>query len=354
MDAIACRKIAVATLEVSVTRMLNIFFLITCFAGPLSLTAYADDSAYFGDGADVYPLQSESIQLVAETIVITDRYGAKPTVEGRRFLIEVDMTFKNHGPDTTVQFGFPVLFWDNNADGEGKVDLSTDFRTWVNEVEVKTVKKKGVPNPVKFYHFADAVFAYPVTFQRNEVKNIKHRYTVGGTFDSSGGWEVAYVLRTGALWKGVIEDFELVYKTPASIAPETLGPMPREQKVEVVGDAIVFRWEMKNFKPKNDFRMLGAKKGHYLNSSTTDEIIKNKSWKAYANSSAALRYMKNRVFAECGYPFRNPFVRAQFYCPGSPYKEDRSYSDKKIPKDHMDFINLLQKREDEQARKESW
>lgn len=325
-----------------------ILVLFTCL---LPILSYADDTVYHGDGTDIYPLGSNSIQLVAETIVITDRYGTESSDKGKRFLVEVDMIFKNHGPNTSVQFGFPVLFWDDNADGLGRVDIDSDFQTWVNNIEVKTVKKKGVPNPVKFYNFSDAVFAYPVTFKAQEVKKIRHRYTVGGTANSIGEWEVEYVLRTGALWKGVIEDFKLIYKTNLKAAPETFGPLPREQKVEAVNNEIVFRWELKNFKPKKDFVVVGRSSKFQTD---IESISHAEAWQIKRRTSAETRYLKNIIFAHYGYPFKNPFIRAQFYYPESPYKEDPSYSEKKISKEHMELINMLTKQEEEKVKAEAW
>ncbi len=71
-------------------------------------------------------------------------------------------------------------------------------------------------------------------------------------------------------------------------------------------------------------------------------------------TAAELRYAKNKVFASYGYPFKNPLMRAQFYYPGSLYKESKTYSDQKISKDHAAYIEWLSKLEDEKLKVEKF
>jgi hypothetical protein len=98
----------------------------------------ADDSAYYGDGYNVYPIENSDVQLVAETIVITDNFafGRTPPVGKGRFTINVDMTFKNHETDTTLQMGFPVMIKDRGGE---LVEIDTHFRTRVNGRELGDV-----------------------------------------------------------------------------------------------------------------------------------------------------------------------------------------------------------------------
>ncbi len=217
--------------------------------------ANADDSVYQGSGYQVYPIQNADVQLVAETITITDN-RAFGTSKRQNFGINVDMTFKNLGADTTVQMGFPVFI--NEEEGE-QIEIDTHFRTWVNGQEVVITKKQGVPNPqIKGLNFAKTVYTYTVSFKSGETKKIKHTYDVGGSFDSIGGWELKYILRTGALWKGAIEDFSMIYKTKLFVVKEIIGTLPKEQKAGLSGEELHLFWNLKNFKPQNDFRLLGG------------------------------------------------------------------------------------------------
>jgi len=314
----------------------------------------ADDTVYSGDGYNVYPIQNSDVQLAQETIVITDNYAFSggPRFGHDRFTINVDMTFKNHGPDTTLQMGFPVLI--DARDGEA-VEIKTHFRTWVNGKEVKITRKQGVPNPLKDdWHFSNTVYTYTVSFNRGETKKIKHSYKVGGSDTSVGSWELKYILRTGALWKGVIEDFSLTYKTHISKAKDIVGFLPREQKAIVKGKALHLLWNFQNFEPQNDFLVMGgSSQYHWMATSVAQDINVKDVKKSYSyESSAILRYVKNKVFASYGYPFKSPFVRAQFYYLGSPYKESASFSEQKMSKEHREFVELLSKLEADKLKEE--
>jgi hypothetical protein len=226
-------------------RYLLIYILILCFAHAV----YADDSVYNGDGVDVYPLESTDIQMVAEVITVSDRGGRD------RFDVDVDMMFKNHGAQTTVQMGFPILA--DEIEGE-HIEFDPNFRTWVNGEEVKITKKRGILNPVKNYpHFSDAVYSYPVTFKQNETINIKHHYAVGGTSDSMGGWRFTYILRTGALWKDAIEKIKIIYRTSTASVHEITCTNPPEQTREQHGEDKRFVWNLTDFEPKSDFIISG-------------------------------------------------------------------------------------------------
>ncbi len=230
-------------------RTTSLLFLLCSLILLATYTVHADDSVYSGDGVDVYPLESAGIQMVAEVITVSDKGGQD------RFDVDVDMTFKNHGAQTTVQMGFPILSdW---SDGD-VIEFDPHFRTWVNGEEVKITKKRGIQNPVKNYpHFLDAVYTYPVTFNQNETIKIKHHYAVGGTIDSIGGWRFMYVLRTGALWKDTINNFKLIYKTKSSSVHEITCTNPPEQTREDHGEETHFVWNFTNYKPGSDFIISG-------------------------------------------------------------------------------------------------
>jgi len=330
--------------------------MLRCFASILALilvalipakSLYADDSIYQGNGYQVFPTKSSDVQLVAETITITDN-KAFGRSKRDNFSFVVDMTFKNHGGDAVIQMGFPVLI--DEFEGE-QTEINTHFRTWVNGQEVPIAKKEGVPNPgIKDSHFSKLVYTYTVAFKTGEVKQIKHSYDVGGISNSMGGWSLKYVLRTGGLWKGVIEDYSMKYVSKISKANEIIGALPKENKAELNDGSLILSWNIKNFKPKNDFILIGGSARHPLRfrslSSDTTAI------KEYHGimPSAELRYAKNKVFAEYGYPFKNPLVRAQFYYAGSRYKESAAFSEEKMSKEHQDYIKWLSKLEEEQMK----
>ena len=322
----------------------------------------ADASVYSGDGYDIYPIQNSNVQLVAETIAITDNhaFGRAPSFGDNRFIINVDMTFKNKGSDTTLQVGFPVMI--NEEVGES-IEIKTNFRTWVNGKKVAITRKEGVPNPLNDnWYFSKTVYTYTVSFKKGETKKIKHSYNVGGTHFNTGRWELQYFLRTGALWEGAIEDFSLIYKTRISKAKNIFGFLPREQRSILKGDELHILWNFKNFKPQNDFLTIGG--ATLINPTLLVESSLSEDMQATMSSAAArtivglltsaeLRYAKNKVFASYGYPFKSPFVRAQFYYPNSPYKESKSFSDQKMTKEHLAYVEFLKKLEADKLQEEN-
>lgn len=312
------------------------------------MTAFADDAAYYGDGADVYPLHAD-IQMVDEIITI-EYLKIDAQYHPVRWAVNVQMTFKNHGPAANVQMGFP-LYADVGVDPKtgDAVDLGFDphFRTWVNGEEVVVVKKHGVPNPLdKSRPFSDNVFTFTVLFDKGEVKKLRHEYVVEGYFNSINGWEFTYILRTGALWRGTIEDFKLIFRVPLKYAHEVLGTKPREQKAELAGDTLVLEWNYKQYKPKHDFTVFCGGPAFPLVSFELDRIGFNNL------GAASARYLKNRIFASNGYPFKNPLVRAQFYYQGSQYKENSSFSMKRMSKEGLKIIDALSKIEEKKLKEE--
>lgn len=304
---------------------------ITCVVFILLFTlsaAHADDAVYEGDGIDVYPLENGDIQLVSEVITISPGWN-----------VHVDMAFKNHGAETTVQMGFPVFSSYSPDYGEKEDDHS--FQTWVNGEKVVVAKKHGVPNPIKNLRgFPDTVFVYPVNFKSGETKNIVHSYTVGGYSDSIGGWAFKYILRTGALWKGLIENLKIIYKTDASWARSLPCITPTEYESELNGEELVLKWEFKNYKPDTDLSISGSSRPQ--TSEATNFMTSHKRGMATIDS-CSIRNLKNSIFASFGYPFKKPFVRAQFYYPGSRYKENPGFDINKLPSDNKLQINYLSK-----------
>src|SRR5512138_3713881 len=103
---------------------------------------WADDGYYLGSGYDVYPVEHAEIQLLAETIVISQvPYDRRKAVPGP-FLgmqVEVDMTFRNTGAATRVQMGFPIFLTEDPVR-----EIDTGFRTWVDGKEVRVARKRGI------------------------------------------------------------------------------------------------------------------------------------------------------------------------------------------------------------------
>lgn len=314
--------------------------------------SFADDSSWEGDGYTVMPLSNAQIQLVSEKIKITEIYSGLTSsdFQSQNWLINAELIFKNLGKSTSIQMGFPI-----ESSEEG--DFPQNLKTWVNGVSVTTTIKKGVPNPAlaKFKPpigpFGE-VYAFNIKFRKGQEIKIKHVYTVGGYADDEENWNVNYILRTGALWKGPIKDIRIELKAdPYPKAPFIV--MPGGYSSEIINNPpyllkkLVLHWHFKNIKPDNDIIISGinmrAKKdidSEDLNKSyfnTSGSFDKNKIW----GDEGIIIYLRNLIFAHYGYPFKDALVRSWFYYQGSPYKEDPHFSANRIPDKFMRLADYI-------------
>ena len=324
-----------------------------------------DDSAFWGNGYTVFPLKTNDIQLVSENIKIVDLQSLPELIPKElkfnhnpdRWLVEAELIFKNFGDDTSIQMGFP--FQEDYGDDEEGTGYPRDFRTWVDGKRVKIIIKKGTNNPLwkqaglKF----KKIYIFTVHFQKGQIIRIKHLYTVGGAMVSDGEWGFSYILRTGALWKGDIEDFKAEYLTKVGNV-YCITPEPSTSSIS--GNKIILNWSYKNFKPDEDIRIsnipLGipilAEKANVKTSNDVPLLYKTSLAEFFSSTNTndlsevnecGLRFIRNSIFANYGYPFKIPWIRAQFYFPGSVYKEDPAFSINKIPKKILQFLSHLGK-----------
>jgi len=176
----------------------------------LTRPVYGNDAVYFGSGVTVYPVKNEDIQLVSEVITITKGVGLG-------WGVEAVLNFKNHGDKTTVQMGFPFdTYGPEEPWAMDSTELSNPtylpnpkFRTFIKGKEIKVTRKKGWDqSPLQDLNYP-IVYTFIVPFEKGEAKSIRHTYSVMGTDWSTGDYEIKYILKTGALWKGVIENIKV-------------------------------------------------------------------------------------------------------------------------------------------------
>jgi len=221
-------------------------------------SAYANDAVYYGSGVTVYPVKHDDIQLVSEVITITKGVGLG-------WGVEAVLNFKNHGKTTSVQMGFP-FDTDGPEDPDDKeADLpDPKFRTFVDGKEIKVTRKQGWnKSPLQDFNYP-IVYTFAVPFEKGETQTISHTYSVQGTEWSTGDYEFKYILKTGALWKGVIKNIKVVMILPRSSASQITSIAPKEYKTEQKQGTAVFSWEFHNIKP--DFNIIANFRKTKLNS----------------------------------------------------------------------------------------
>ncbi len=315
-----------------------VIMLIIYFFGAPSIS-YCDDAVYSGDGVNIYPIEETNVRLVSEEIKITQG-------EGLGWGVDVSINFKNEGPSTTVQMGFPFDAYSpddgsiEDSDSTSNNTLDPHFRTFVDGQELKVTRRKASRNPRLTGINFPIVYTFDVFFQPGEMKTIRHTYSVGGYSDSAGNTKFKYILRTGALWKGTIDTINMSASLYARDIPRLSCINPEESSAEKVGDRIVLHWDLKNIKPDADL-VISSNRRAEISKRTIEDLIKANKEELMTAPACKMRSLRNMVYASYGYPFKNPYVRAQFYYPGSPYRVNPSFSEKVIPQQYKDYVAFL-------------
>lgn len=296
---------------------LSLFFSVTAIS-PMS---FADDGAFEGEGANVYPITNNHIQMVSETIDIT--YDSK---NFPNWNVDVSINFINHGPAAKIQMGFPFKepyspdgdndeTYSPDGDDDETDDPPYSFTAFVNGKRVKTTTKNGTLNPdlSADYDF-EKVMTFPVQFNSGEKKVIRHTYSIGGASYSTGEAYLRYILRTGGLWKGVIEDCKIRLKAPPTILGQFQMISPKEHQAKLTGNVLQLSWDFKNIKP--DFDIVLRRFPTTLGDTTPDpssaDVLKGFKSNASVLLPEYIRYYRNKLIAGYGYNFSNPLVKAQF------------------------------------------
>lgn len=321
-------------------KLILIFFVVTL----LSTLAYGDDSAFMGDGANVYPIKHSEIQMVSETISL--RFDD----EKLQWLVDVTMNFHNHGSAESVQMGFP--FKDPSGADIDKIDDESnlkleeapayEFKSYVNGKEVKTTTKKGIINHKLPEHLFEKVMTFTVHFDAAEDKVVRHTYYIDGEVHGDGYRSISYILRTGALWRDVIKDCLITVEMPTRIAEMIYIVSPNEHRVKINGDLLKLYWRFKDIKPDFDIRLESLP--GMITAFKTDELMNYMKSNGLYLESNYIRYFRNRVYARYGYDFKNPYVKAQFT--GSPGQDGKTKFKPEMmsleDKEFLQFLDLIE------------
>lgn len=320
----------------------------------LSLEAQANDAAFGGRGAALFPIQETRVRMAAEDITMTyvpywieykDSEGNKTKHKQWRWQVEATYTFVNPTKEEIpLKLGFPETRCDPNQDecnGDGRFK---QMRTWVREAEVKhTVSKSKKVNPTLPAY--DRVYLYDVTFKPQETVIIRHSYLYSGS-ESVEGIDADYVTRTGSLWGGPIGSARFSVRVP--FTPNFLGwrPHQRLKSIEpiLLHDTGYYQivFEMKDWTPKEDFSLMtssaqGGNGGHMgqwaldaqcssvheheVNYQEAKQLAKEAQRPfdevafsvAFWKDTKDLRFCRNLPFALWGYTFKDKQLQARYY-----------------------------------------
>ena len=225
-------------------------FFIQCFL--TQSVVYADDSFFHGEGVSVFPATGTKIRMVSEKVNLK-------VVKNEDVFATCDFYFNNPEKETEITMGFPAQ--PDEEDGEEQnlqepdSDHIKDFKVFVNGQPVlcklkKSFNKEKIPG-LNF----DEAFVWQVKMPQNKTVHVQHTYR----FRTSAYYhtvldkirEVSYILKTGALWDGKMDNAEISVD---------LGPNSKFGNLAIEPDGYVFekgvvKWIFKNFKPTSDVRI---------------------------------------------------------------------------------------------------
>ncbi|HEY3308958.1 MAG TPA: hypothetical protein VGJ93_10935 [Desulfuromonadaceae bacterium] len=130
-----------------------------------------------------------------------------------------------------------------------------EFKSYMNGKQIKTTTKKGILNPKLPKDLFEKVMTFSVHFDAAEDKAVRHTYYIGGEGTSDGHHVISYILRTGALWRDVIEDCAINIEMPKRLGQKFHIVSPKEHRASIENDKIRLHWQFYNIKPDFDIHL---------------------------------------------------------------------------------------------------
>jgi hypothetical protein len=302
----------------------------------LCVRSSADDTYFFLASGGLKPMYDEetSVLMESETIEIE--------LFSDYYTVEAEFRFRNDGERESLRIGFPNLTM--GQAGRGQI---TDFRTWVNDTEVKTYVEDVDQRWNLETRFMTA-YVKGVIFPAGSytTTRVSYRATYGR---ESRGWIVGYLYGTGSSWKGPIGQMEVVIVNNGLWIHdlEIAGERPDQKWVEWKGEnRLVIT--LTNIEPLyNDVieMVVGGpiySRGPvaFPHSYRYDKRLIPRDDLVLLNSSQ-LRILRNLIFAVHGYRFRSADLQ-EYFGREDWYQPSDSFSDSVLSDFERQNIALIQ------------
>jgi len=294
------------------------------------LTVYSDDAIYEGGGDTVFPISTDQIQMLHERVIC---------IEG--WQIEMTATYKNFGPATTVQMGFPFQYYLPDSKDFSEIEYKDPhFRAYVNGKSIPVTLKRSKEHPELKHINYPAAYTFNVHFDKNEEKTISHKYVAGGFRSSIGDYSFTYILETGALWKDSINKIDVEFRLSPNYGYDIISPQEHSWHYDQDLDKIVLSWTWTDIEP--DFNIEVNRLGWFGKNSTPIQQLKYLPSFLKQYGKPGIRYLRNLIFAQYGFPFKHPIIRSAFYDPRiNIYSENDNYSEDYISTYHKKYLKFL-------------
>lgn len=176
-----------------------------CILLPVS-NAFGNDSAFYENGSNIYPIKETTIELRKEVLEITQN----------DYWVEVNVVFNFFNPSNktkNVLTGFVTPFPRGQVSDPTKSTIR-NFTATINDLNVKYRVKTQIDNLDEEYDYmTTGTFTYLFTAKfRPGMNVIRHNYSIPTSGYSTGTPQMIfnYTLQTAKSWaNGRIDDFEL-------------------------------------------------------------------------------------------------------------------------------------------------
>ncbi len=209
-------------------------------------------------GSNLAPFEGvfTNVEMTAEIVTIT--VGSvtpllSPTFEDEAVNADVKAVFtmKNTGSsEEYMKVRFPLASPNGMGDGFFNYPEIQDFKVTVNGKQTAW-ETMELPNPLGDDEPPIKWAAFPVTFRPNTVVMIEVEYTVQSTGYLPEA-RFAYVLETGAGWKGPIGSGEIILQLPHEASSENLLLSEYQTTPGFTIDGSQLRWSFTNLEPGRD------------------------------------------------------------------------------------------------------
>lgn len=189
---------------------------------------FANDSEMGSDAFSVYPINSNKIAMVSESVYI-DIPAAT---------VDCNFIFWNPTQESLeILIGFPGH--EEPEYGDFNITLR-DFHSYVDGKPVEVTIKRDTATTRIWY-------TKKVLFEPNTTKRVRNTYKVNYSVSINSGFWFSYIMKTGANWKGKIGRADVYMYMGRSLYEVT----QIEPKNYVIKDKTI-EWHFENFEPKED------------------------------------------------------------------------------------------------------
>ncbi len=322
------------------------FLLFLIFSSIFSM-AWSDDSFFGGMGDTVFPSNATKVRMVSENVNIkfVKNEDSDDEFNSIKLFATCDFEFINPGNDAVITMGFPAEpYEDYDPETDtAKPDLSNlliqDFTVYVDgqkmPYELKKLSgKKRVPGID-----IDYAYLWKVRLPQNKIVKLHHTYDFGNSGDDSGVSFVTYILKTGALWDGLMDKAQITIDLGVPVEADDLKIIPKDY---VYKDGLI-SWSYVNFKPTEDIRVEITPEGKKL-------IDLKQNIESYKTKTLSeLRILRNTVYAAHGKEFKSKdlndyFLKQNWYVPNPNYTDDL------LTPDQIERVKMIEALENEKRQ----